>query len=191
MARTRFPAASAIGALVALLLLAGCTTATTPETAPTKVSPSHPASPAAPVEVSPAKPVAPVSPTPTTPAPELRPATILGSEETSAMFDNFTAYVRAVDGQVVAYDRNGWNTPVTVKSGARRVRVVFVRGVFSAQTEVTFTARPGAAYQLKFATDAQIFGKNSYCEFWIEDIKSGQKALQPTRVPLVRSESAN
>ena len=71
-----------------------------------------------------------------------------------------------------------------------RLAVSFTRGVFSAQTELAFTARTEAHYQIKFATDAQLFGKNSYCEFWIVDLATGEQALAPHRVPLLRSEQA-
>lgn len=122
------------------------------------------------------------------PVAELKPATIIGSEETSTMFDNFTAYVLAIDGQVVTAGRSGWNQPLAIKAGPHRLTIAFIRGIFTAQTDVQISAQPEAVYQLKFATDAQLFGKNSYCEFWIEDAATKQKALEPRRVPLARVE---
>ena len=188
MARFR-PSAIKPSALAAVLLLvAGCTTPSEPPVnsgAPAPVTGTTPATATAtPTRATPPKEV----PKPA-PVVEAKPASITGSEESSTMFDNFTAYVAAIDGQSVAAGRTGWNTPLTIKAGPRRLTIAFIRGVFTAQTIVQLDARPEAAYQLKFATDAQIFGKSSYCEFWIEDKASGEKALAPTRVPLTKLEA--
>jgi hypothetical protein len=153
-----------LGALAVILgLMAGCT-------APPSVPSTPP--PAEPVVV------------------EAKPATISGTEESSTMFDNFTAYVAAVDGEPVPAGREGWNTPLAIKSGPRRLTLAFVRGAFTAKADVQLMARPDAAYQVKFASDAQIFGKSSYCEFWIIDTATGEKALAPTRAPLAKVEQA-
>ncbi|MES1167575.1 MAG: hypothetical protein ABUL61_00255, partial [Oleiharenicola lentus] len=69
-----------------------------------------------------------------------------------------------------------------------RLKVGFIRGVFFATADVQIHARSGARYMLKFDSDAHVFGKNSYCEFWIEDTVTGEKVLNPTRVPLSRAE---
>ena len=178
--------ASLLGALAAALLLAGCTTPA-PETKP--VSPSPSLGPSTPI--NPTAPVAQPKPSaPVVPVVELKPATITGSEESSTMLDNLTVYVTAIDGQPVTAGRQGWNTPLTIKAGVRKLKVVFNRGVFTAETDLLFTAQSEHAYQLLFATDAQLFGKNSYCEFWIEDTATHQKAIQPRRVPLLRVEGA-
>lgn len=159
--RPRQYASASLALFVPLLLLAGCVT--TP-------SPGKPATPA--MATAPAAPPAPTA-IPAVPAVEAKPATITGSEESSTMFDNLTAYVTAVDGQTVAAGRQGWNTPLSLPAGLRRLTVEFSRGVFSARAGLQFTARPEAVYQLKFATDAEVFGKNSYCEFWIVDTATG------------------
>ena len=161
------------GALaVVLLLLAGC------------------ASPAGPGNTAPGPVTAPVAPAKAAPVVEAKPATITGSEESSTMFDNFTAYVSAIDGQPVAAGRAGWKTPLTLKAGPRVLTVSFIRGVFTAHVDVHLNARSEAVYQLKFTTDAQVFGKNSYCEFWIVDTATGEKPLAPTRAPLTKMEPA-
>jgi len=179
MARFR-SAAPFVGALAAVLLLvAGCNTPATPgagSTAPATVTGSGDNAAAPTPTPAPAPKPAPVV--------VAKPASIVGSEETSTMFDNFTAYVTAIDGQLVDAGRAGWNTPLTLPAGPRRVAVAFMRGVFAAQADISFNARPEAAYRLKFATDAQIFGKSSYCEFWIVDTATDEKVAEPTRVPL-------
>ena len=106
------------------------------------------------------------------------------------MFDNFTVYVSAVDGHEVAAGRTGWNDPLTIKAGPRRLTLTFVRGSFTAKTDVQLPVRPAAVYQVKFGTDAQIFGKSSYCEFWIVDAATGEKVIGPTRAPLTKIEQA-
>ncbi len=106
------------------------------------------------------------------------------------MFDNFTAYVAAIDDAPVAAGRAGWQTPLRLKAGPRTLTVAFVRGVFTAHADVRIRARSGAAYELKFGTDAQVFGKSSYCEFWIVDTATGEKVLAPTRAPLIKIEQA-
>jgi hypothetical protein len=189
MARIR-PAAPVLGALAALvLLLAGCTTPAAPQGTtppPPAVEPSDAKPAAKPATKATAKPASPAIPAPVVLA---KPASITGSEESSTMFDNFTAYVAAIDGHPVAADRAGWNVPLSLPAGPRRLTVAFMRGVFTARTEVQFQARSEASYLLKFATDAQIFGKNSYCEFWIEDKATGEKVVAPTRVPLTKIET--
>lgn len=192
--------------ILATLLLAGC--ATTQPTAPAPVPPA--AAPEATVPVSPPAVSAPVeapppavTPAPTPPAPaapvtpppvravEAKPAIIRGSEESSAMLDSLTAYVAMVDGIPITAGRDGWDTPLTIKAGVRRVSVGFVRGVFTAKTDLQFIARSEGTYQVKFGTDAQLFGKNSYCEFWIVDTTTGQNATDRKRVPLTRIEASH
>jgi hypothetical protein len=183
MAHSR-QAAPVIGALAALVLLvAGCSTTATPAAEKTSPAPVTGSGGKVPEAARAPEPAPAPKPAPVVVA---KPASIVGSEVTSTMFDNFTAYVMAVDGRAVDAERAGWNTPLTLPAGPRRLTVAFVRGVFTAQTDLNFEARPEAAYQLKFATDAQIFGKSSYCEFWIVDTATGEKVLAPTRVPLTK-----
>ena len=102
------------------------------------------------------------------------PATIRGSEESSALLDNFTAFISAVDGQPIAAGRSGWNTPLGLKPGHHVLTVEFKRGVFAARAQLELMAAPKASYRLRYATDAQLFGHNSFCDFWITDLATGQ-----------------
>ena len=102
------------------------------------------------------------------------PATIRGTEESSALLDNFTAFISAVDGQPVAAGRAGWSTPIGLKPGHHILTVEFKRGVFAARTQLELMAAPKASYRLRYATDAQLFGHNSFCDFWITDLATGQ-----------------
>ncbi|HEX2862424.1 MAG TPA: hypothetical protein VHN79_12325 [Lacunisphaera sp.] len=181
-----------------LVLLAGCTTpgttqpaASAPEASPTAPATGSAATPA-PTPASPATPTpeAPATPTPVTPPPEVKPATITGFEESSAMLDSLTAYVGMVDSVPITAGRDGWDKPLTIKAGPRRVTVEFIRGVFTAKAELNLVAKSEASYQVRFATDAQLFGKNSYCEFWIVDAATGRPATERKRVPLTRVEQA-
>ena len=106
------------------------------------------------------------------------------------MFDNFTAYVSAIDGRTVPAGRAGWSTPLALSVGPHRLTVIFIRGQFIAQTELYIQTRSGVAYQVKFATDAQVFGKSSYCEFSIVEMATGAEVLPPTRVPLTKLDGA-
>lgn len=160
--------------LAGLLVLTGCVT-----TAPT---------PPAATAATTAAPVAPATPAPVTVV-ELPPASLRGSEETSTLLDNFTAYLVAVDGAPVTGGREAWDKPVMLKAGLRRVSLAFARGVFAARAEVEFTATSRTAYQVKFATDAEFLGKNTYCEFWIVNIATGQPASAKVRAPLRRGEA--
>lgn len=150
------------------LLFGACTTTNPTPAAP---APTPPMPPAAPVVI------------------ELPPAHITGSEETSTMLDDFTVFVAAIDGVPVAAGRAGWNTALPLKAGPRRLTVVFNRGVFASQAVIEFTAASEAAYQVKFATDAQLFGKNSYCEFWIVNAATGEPVTARVRAPLNRVEA--
>jgi hypothetical protein len=134
--------------------------------------------------VSPVTPPVPALTPP--PAVEVKPATLTGSEESSTMFDNLTAYVAAVDGKAVAGGREGWKTPLALAAGPHLLTVEFARGVFFARAGIQLTARSETAYQLKFGTDAEVFGKNSYCEFWIVETATGQTVAAPLRVPLTK-----
>lgn len=151
-------------ALLTGLLLAGCTTPTSEPT------------PASPVTIAPA--IAPG------PAADLTPATIKGSEETSTLLDNFTAFITAVDGEKFASGRKGWNQPVRLPPGRHRLAVEFIRGAFFARAELTLEAKPGAAYELRHASDAQVYGEHTYCEFWIVDLATGEKVTPAKRTGL-------
>lgn len=135
-------------------------------------------------------PLAPVAPTPA-PAIELPPASITGFEEKSAMLDNFTVYVAAIDGVPVSAGRAGWSTSLPLKAGPRRLSLGFTRGVFAATAEIVLNAASATAYQIRFATDAQFLGRNSYCEFWIVDATTGQAATERVRAELKRTASGD
>lgn len=124
------------------------------------------------------------------PAVEVQPAQVRGHEEPSTMLDSFTVHIAAVDGVPVAGGREGWNTPVALKPGLRRLALVFTRGVFTAQAEVSFVAASGASYRAHFATDAQLFGRNSFCEFWVVDTATNEPVSARLRMPLTRNEPA-
>ncbi|MDB6115277.1 MAG: hypothetical protein JWQ83_151 [Lacunisphaera sp.] len=113
-------------------------------------------------------------------------AHIQGSEQSSLLLDNFTAFVAAVDGQPVAAGRQGWNTAVEIKAGHRRLKVEFIRGVFAAQAELELDAVADANYQVKYATDAELFGHNSYCDFWIVDLGSGKTVGLVMKAPVTK-----
>jgi hypothetical protein len=121
------------------------------------------------------------------PVPEpVRFAHVRGSEESSMLLDNFTAYIAAVDGQPAAAGRKGWATPLEIKAGRRTLTVEFVRGVFSSRAELVLDAAPEANYEVRFTTDAQLFGHNSFCDFWILDLGTGQKATAVTKAPVTK-----
>jgi ABC-type Fe3+-hydroxamate transport system substrate-binding protein len=156
-------------AVLALLLLTACTTTTPTGSQAGAAAPatgSAPAQPAAPVVI------------------DTRPATIQGSEETSTLLDNFTAFVTALDGQPIGSGRKGWNQPITFVPGKRRLAVEFIRGTFYARTELVLEAKPGAAYELRHASDAQVYGEHTYCEFWIVDLATGEKVTPAKRTSL-------
>jgi len=118
-----------------------------------------------------------------TPA-DTRPATLKGSEESSTLLDNFTAFIRAIDGQPVSAGRKGWNEPLTLPPGPHRITVEFTRGSFFARTDLSLEAKPAASYELQQTNDAQVYGDHRFCEFWIVDLATGEKATPPKRVDL-------
>ena len=170
---------------MAMISLSGCTTATKSGPAaalpapalppatlavaippPEKTPPASPAPPAA-VKITPADPVEPA-------VPESRHATIKGTQEASILLDNFTAFVATVDGKKVAAGRRGWDAPLELMAGRRRLGVEFNRGVFVARAELELEAAADAKYELRYTTDAELFGRNSYCNFWIVDLGAGR-----------------
>ncbi len=153
---------------LAALVLAGC--ATPP-------APSGGVTPAA-------VPTAPPTRAPVPTKIERPPASIHGSQETSTLLDNFTAFVTAVDGQPVAAGRKGWDLSLPLTPGKHRLAVEFNRGVFLARTELELVAKSGAAYELRHTSDAQVYGQHTYCEFWIVDLATGEKASAVKRTGL-------
>ena len=106
------------------------------------------------------------------------------------MLDNFTVFVAAVDGAPVAAGRAGWNAALPLPAGPRRLTLEFNRGVFAARLDVSLTAVSAAAYQVKFTSDAELFGKNTYCEFWIVNATTGEPVTPRVRASLVRRDPA-
>lgn len=96
-------------------------------------------------------------------------AKIKGSEEKSALLDNFTAFVLLVDGKRVMADRKGWDTPIALAEGRHALTVEFNRGVFTAHADFELEAVAGAAYEVKYETDVKLYGSNRYVDFWIVD----------------------
>ncbi|HWA24618.1 MAG TPA: hypothetical protein VG734_03010 [Lacunisphaera sp.] len=168
--------------------LAGC--ATSPAPVVPQAAPVAPMGAANPSPATPLPTPAPITPTQATSPVPAKPATVVGSEESSTLLDNFTAFVVAVDAQTVAAGRAGWNVPLPLPAGAHRLRVAFNRGVFAAEAEVPLNARPGGTYEVKFSSDAEFFGRNSYCEFWIVDTATGEAATNRVRAALVRRENS-
>ncbi|MBL9215977.1 MAG: hypothetical protein JNG83_10920 [Opitutaceae bacterium] len=142
-----------VSGLALAALVGGCASA-----------PPPPSGPAAPTAAAPA------------PTPAARPATatVFGSEESSALLDNFTAFVTAVDGQPVAAGRRGWNLPLILPEGPHVLAVEFNRGLFQARAELPLHARAYRTYEVRHASDVQMFGQNSHCDFWIVDRATGE-----------------
>jgi len=113
-------------------------------------------------------------------------ATIVGAEEKSLLLDNFTAFVAAVNGRPVVGGRSNWDKQVTLPAGHCRLTAGFIRGNFHAQAELEFEAKADTSYQLQFKTDAELFGKNSFCDFWIVDLATGQPVTGKIQVTVTK-----
>lgn len=107
-------------------------------------------------------------------------ATIQGSQENSTFLDDFTAYVIAVDGKRVMAGRKGWGSALSILPGNRNITVAFQRGVFNAQADLPLVAESGGQYEVRFTSDAQLYGANTYCDFWVVD-KATQKPVTEIR----------
>jgi hypothetical protein len=101
-------------------------------------------------------------------------ATIVGSQENSAWADDFTAYITGIDRKRVVLERKGWSTPIVLVAGTRALTAEFRRGVFHTQVEIPLMVESGRSYRLKFSSDVGINGRNTYCDFWIEDLQTGK-----------------
>ena len=117
-------------------------------------------------------------------------ATIKGSEEKSALLDNFTAFVVKVDGKLVTAGRKGWNTPIPIVAGHRFLTVEFNRGVFVALADLDFEAVANASYQVKYGTDVWAFGNSSYVDFWIADTATSKAISAIKRVAVTQNGNA-
>ena len=148
----------------------------TPETP--AVEPPLAAAAPAPAPSIAASPVVAATPAP---VPFTAPATIKGSQETSILLDNYTAFVAAVDGKKIEAGRKGWETPLDLEAGHRKIAVEFNRGVFVAHATLEFEAIANAQYEVKYKTDAELFGHNSYCSFWIVDVSTGKTVTGPRK----------
>ena len=71
-------------------------------------------------------------------------------------------------------ERKGWNTPIILTAGPRMITAEFQRGVFVSRVEITFPAEAGHSYRLKFSSDVGFNGRNSYCDFWVEDMQTSK-----------------
>ena len=125
----------------------------------------------------------------TTPPAGIPVATIRGSEEKSALLDDFTAYIVTIDGKLVMAGRKGWDTPIPIEAGHRRLEVKFARGAFFSREDFDLDAAAGANYQLKYKTDVTLFGNNSYVDFWIIDMATS-KAISPIKQAFVSGGSS-
>jgi hypothetical protein len=108
-------------------------------------------------------------------------ATLIGSQENVSILDDYTAYVSGVDGKRVMIGRKGWNNPLPILEGKRNLIVSFMRGAFYAQTNLVLSASKGSQYQIRFSTDVQVLGTNSYCDFWIVDLATGKAVTDISR----------
>jgi hypothetical protein len=111
-------------------------------------------------------------------------ATIRGSEEKSALLDDFTAFIVTIDGKLVMAGRKGWDTPIPLETGHHLLNVKFARGVFAAHADFDLDAVANANYQLKYVTDVKLYGNNSYVDFWIIDMACS-KAVSPIKQAFV------
>jgi hypothetical protein len=192
--RVLFPPVIGLFCTLMATFIAGCATApnlpvgkTSQPAAIPAVPPAHNEQPKPPVAEQPRRPApapvetsAPIKPEPTPtvatqpPVPKVQYARIVGTQESSILFDNFTAFITAIDGRKIAVGRDGWNVPLEIETGHRTLNVEFNRGVFLAKGRLEFDAVANAHYELKFKTDAEVFGNNSYCNFWVIDTATGK-----------------
>lgn len=96
-------------------------------------------------------------------------ATLVGSQEKSPILSDFTTYVLAVDGKRVMSGPQSWSIPLPIQPGLRNITVAFLRASLNTQVDLRLQAVAGGEYQIQFSTDAQFFGANKYCDFWIVD----------------------
>ena len=107
-------------------------------------------------------------------------ATLQGSQEESLLLDDLTVFVIAVDGKRVMIERKGWNNALPILPGSRNITVAFKRGVFNAQADLPLSAVGGHQYEVRFASDVNVNGPNTYCDFWVID-KAMQKPVTEIR----------
>ena len=96
-------------------------------------------------------------------------ATIRGSQNERAFFDDMTAYVYSIDGKIVDSYRAGWNSDLALHPGKRRVYIVFQTGDYGAGTFLEFEAVLGIKYEIKFRTKMNAFVDSTPVEFFIVD----------------------
>jgi hypothetical protein len=91
----------------------------------------------------------------------------------------YVAFPFAVDGLRVQNANSNWSIPVPLTPGRHRITAEFNFPSYYARTDLDIDARAGDDYVIKYATDAAS-GK-TFCEFWIDDQKTGK-----TLTPVVR-----
>lgn len=114
-------------------------------------------------------------------------ATLVGSQEKSILLNNFTAYVLAIDGKRVMSGPQGWSTALPIEPGLRNITVAFLRAPLNTQVDLQLQAVVGGNYEIQFSTDAQFFGANTYCDFWIIDIPTKKPVTGLRRGSLINS----
>ena len=112
------------------------------------------------------------------PAPGVATAVITGSEVSSPLTHNPTAFVLSVDGKIVMAGKKGWNVPLLVEAGVRIIDVQMSRGEFVSHSYLELNAAAGVHYILMFDSDVGLLGNNTYCDFWFVDAATG-RAVTP------------
>lgn len=120
----------------------------------------------------------------TPPVAKSKVATIQGSQDVILLWNDLTAFVIAVDGKRVMSERKGWDNKLPIAAGTRNITVAFQHGVYNAQADLSLNAISGRQYQVRFKSDAQLFGANDYCDFWIVDVDT-QKPVTDIRRGLI------
>lgn len=101
-------------------------------------------------------------------------ATLLGKQQKSTLFDDYTTFASSIDGKCVMSGRAGWEAPLALSAGPHKITVKFVRGVSEAYAELTLEAAGGHAYRIVYLDGGgTILGPGLYLDFWIEDTKTG------------------
>jgi hypothetical protein len=91
-----------------------------------------------------------------------------------------------VDNIRVENATDRWSIPLPILPGRRVITAEFNYGNRYARTDLEIMALDGQDYVIKFTTDAGLPRGDSFCEFWIEDAKSGTALTTVMRENLLK-----
>ena len=113
-------------------------------------------------------------------------AFLTGSARNNTIGSLFSAFPFAIDNLRVENASDRWSIPLPLRPGRRIINAEFNYLNRYARADLELAAKEYEDYVVKFTTDAGLPRGDSFCEFWLEDAKSGKALTSVVRVNLLK-----